>query len=102
MQPPLKIFFRIGTAKITLFLSKTKRKVIYLIFKNPHIFQLVCLPDSHPASQPAISPGSRALKITLNNGLPHPIYKTPILKTIIPLRHGDAFVLPSNVIFSIH
>ena len=57
------------------------------------------------ASQPAVSPGcarSRALKITLNNGLLYPIYETAILKTIIPLRHGDILVLPFNAFFSAH
>ena len=70
----------------------------------------MCLPAVHPmdgrtASQPAISPGCarcRASKIALNNGSPHPICKNVILKTIIPLRHGDSFVLPSNAFFSTH
>ena len=64
----------------------------------------MCLPavrlmdDSLPASQPSISPGGdryRALKITLNNGLLHPIYENVILKAIISLRHGDSlYFLP--------
>ena len=29
--------------------------------------------------------------------LQHPIYETATLKMIIPLRHGDSFVLSSNV-----
>ena len=72
----------------------------------------VCLMDgrmagrlSQPACLPAVSPGCtkcRASKITKNNGLPHPIYENVILKTIIPLRHGDSFVVPSNAFFYTH
>ena len=94
----------IGTIKIMLFLSITKQKVKYL---NLQIFKkITCLPAfclqasqlaSRPASQPAVRSGStrcRALKITLNNGLLHLVYKTAILKkTIIPLHHGDSYAL---------
>ena len=55
------------------------------------------LSDGQTASQPAVSPSCarcRASKITLNNGLPHLIYEDVILETIVPLRHGDSFVLP--------
>ena len=57
------------------------------------------------ASQLAISfscARCRVSKITLNNGLPHPIYKNAILKTIILLSHGDSFVLHFNAFFSTH
>ena len=57
------------------------------------------------ASQPAVSPGSdecRASRITLNNSLLRPIYENCILKTIIPMRYGDSFVLRSNAFFSTH
>ena len=81
-------------------LNKAKRLLFEstVTFKNSHVF--IC----QTASQPAISRGCarcRASKITLSNGLLRPIYKTAILKTIILLRHGDSFVLPSNALFSI-
>ena len=42
-----------------------------------------------------------ASKITLNNGLLRLIHETAILKDIIPLHNGDAFLLPFNAFFSI-
>ena len=65
----------------------------------------ICLPDGQPASQPAVSPdsaGCRASRITQNNSLLRPIHENPNLKTIIPLRYGDSFVLRFNAFFSTH
>ena len=70
------------------------------------IHEFTCsLSDGQPASQSAVNPDyakCRASKITLNHGLPHPIYENVILKTITPLHHGNSFVLPSNAFFSTH
>ena len=90
------------TTKI-MFLPKTKRKVqVFLKFTHLPKFRL---PDSQSTSQPAIRPnftGCRASKITLNNSLLSPIYETAILKTIIPLHHGDSFALTSLQCFLLY
>ena len=76
-------------------------KVIYSDVQKFTRLSAFHLPDSQPAVRPGCT-RCRASKITLNNGLPHLIYETAILKMIIPLRHGDSFVLHSDAFFSIH
>ena len=48
-------------------------------------------------SQPAISPGRTRCRAYTKQWL---TASNSILKTIIPLCHGDSFVLPSNAFFS--
>ena len=88
----------------TLVISALKE--IFESVKNPHIYLCTFyLPAYQPAGWPAVRPictRFNALKTTLNNRLLCPIYETAILKMIIPLCHGNSFVLLSNAFFSIH
>ena len=101
MHSPLKYFPGKPALNASVLLKQRNsyhKQANCLLFKSTVIFILSAKQQtSKPANQPAIRLSSarcRALSVTLNKGLPYPIYETDILKTIIPLRHGDSFILP--------